>query len=284
MNAIIWNVRSVNTKNAFERLVNMQRQQHCQFIGIMEPMQNPRKLERYTRKIGFLQAFANVSNKIWVFVDEDHGVDVMINLEQQLTMKLTNMDTQISFIVTFVYAMCDPIERIELWDNMYYLARDMTIPWLVAGDFNVIWDEEEKFGGLPVSINEVNDFRHCVNTCNLTDLGFKGSIFTWWNGRAEDDCIFKRLDRCHANLEFQHMFPTHPTFKNVVEDNWRVDFVGDPSYMFNQKLKRLKKALSAWSRNTYGDIFQKIASLEEVVIVHEAEFERNPTFQRRQRL
>ncbi|XP_019234736.1 PREDICTED: uncharacterized protein LOC109215176 [Nicotiana attenuata] len=289
----------------------------------MEPMQNPRKLERYRRKIGFIQAFSNVSNKIWVFVDEDHGVDVLINSEQQITMKLTNMDTQISFIVTFVYAKCDPIERIELWDSMYYLARDMTIPWIVAGDFNVIWDDEENFGGFPVSLNEVNDFRHCVNTCNLIDLGFKGSIFTWWNGRAEDDCIFKRLDRCLANLEFQQMFPTievnhlsktgsdhspmlltcssdaipikkafrflnfwikHPNFKNMVKDNWRVDFVGDPFYIFNQKLKRLKKALSAWSRNTYGDIFQKIASLEEVVIVHETEFERNPTFQSRQRL
>ncbi|XP_019241599.1 PREDICTED: uncharacterized protein LOC109221581 [Nicotiana attenuata] len=289
----------------------------------MEPMQDLRKLDRYRRKIGFVQAFSNVSNKIWVFVDEDHGVDVLINSEQQITMKLTNMDTQNSYIITIVYAKCDPIERIELWDNMYYLARDMTSPWLVAGDFNVILDEEEKFGGLPVSLNEVADFRHCVNTCNLTDLGFKGSIFTWWNGRAGEDCIFKRLDRCLANIEFQEMFPTievnhlsktgsdhsplfltcktdaipikkafkflnfwikHPTFKTVVKDNWRIDFSGDPFYMFNQKLKKLKKALSAWSRNTYGDIFQKIASLEEVVIVHEAEFERSPTLQSRQRL
>lgn len=44
---------------------------------------------------------------------------------------------------------------------------------LVAGDFNVIWDEEEKIGGVPVKISEVEDFRHCVNTCNLFDLGFK---------------------------------------------------------------------------------------------------------------
>lgn len=57
-------------------------------------------------------------------------------------------------------------------------------------------------------MSEVNDFRHYINTCNLTDLGFKGSIFTWWNGRAEDDCIFKILDRCLANLELQQMLST----------------------------------------------------------------------------
>ncbi|XP_070013320.1 uncharacterized protein [Nicotiana sylvestris] len=147
-------------------------------------------------------------------------------------------------------------------------------------------------------MSEVNDFRHYINTCNLTDLGFKGSIFTWWNGRAEDDCIFKILNRCLANLELQQMLSTLEVthlskigsdhrpmmLTDVVKQNWTVDFAGDTFIMFNHKLKRLKKALSAWSRATYRDIFKKIASLEEVVLVHEAEFERNPTYQNRERL
>lgn len=54
--------------------------------------------------------------------------------------------------------------------------------------------------------------------------------------------------------------------------------------MFYHKLKRLKKTLSSWSRATFGDIFQKIASLEEVVLVHEYQFEINPTTENRQRL
>jgi len=99
-----------------------------------------------------------------------------------------------------IYAKCNAIKRIELWDTLYSLATDMSLPWLVGGDFNVIWDEEEKFGGLPVHISEIDDFRHCINMCNLFDIGFKGNIFTWWNGRAEDDCIFKRLDRCLGNM------------------------------------------------------------------------------------
>nr|XP_009757417.1 PREDICTED: uncharacterized protein LOC104210257 [Nicotiana sylvestris] len=45
---------------------------------------------------------------------------------------------------------------------------------------------------------------------------------------------------------------------------------------------KLKNALSTWSRATFGDIFQKIASLEEVVRVHEAQFEINPTVQNRE--
>ncbi|XP_070025375.1 uncharacterized protein [Nicotiana sylvestris] len=191
------------------------------------------------------------------------------------------------------------------------------------GDFNVIWDEEEKFGGLPVSLNEIDDLRHCVNTCNLFDLGFKGSIFTWWNGRAEEDCIFKRLDRCLANSQFQQTFPgievqhlaktgsdhspmylkcdtetppikkpfkflnfwvEHDTFKDVVRENWTADFSANPFTIHNHKLKKLKKALLLWSKATFGNIFQKIASVEEVVMIHEAEFEANPTGMNRERL
>ncbi|XP_070032022.1 uncharacterized protein [Nicotiana tomentosiformis] len=186
------------------------------------------------------------------------------------------MDTQMSFIVTFVYAKCDSTKRIELWDRLYAIARDMSLPWLVRGYFNVIWDKEERIGGLSVHMNEVLDFRHCVNTCNLFDLVFKGSIYTWWNGRGEDDCIFQRLDRCLANVEFQQMFArleiTH------------LSKIGSDHRPMMLSLKKVKKALLIWSKDTYGNIFQNIASLEEVVLVHEVQFELNHSFQNRERL
>ncbi|XP_019255146.1 PREDICTED: uncharacterized protein LOC109233735 [Nicotiana attenuata] len=219
-------------------------------------------------------------------IDGKYDVTVEINSVQQLTLRLFDIETQKEFMITLVYAKCDHFDRIELWDSLYYLAQDMTIPWLVGGDFNVIWDEEEKFGGLPVPLNEVDDFRHCMTTCNLSDLGFKGSIYTWWNGRAEEDCIFERLDRVFANFEAQQLWPgmevTH--LPKIVRENWEADLYANPFILFNHKLKKLKKALSTWSRATFGDIFQKIASLEEVVRVHEAQFEINPAKQNRERL
>ncbi|XP_075091507.1 uncharacterized protein LOC142171714 [Nicotiana tabacum] len=205
MNAIIWNIRLVNTKKAFERFVTMHRQYEFQFIGLMEHVQNANKVEKYRRKLGIHHAFVNISNKVWAFVEEDYEVDILFDMEQQLTLILFNPLSQKDFIVTLVYAKCDAIERIELWDSMYALAQDMNVLWLVDGDFNVIVYEEEKIGGIPVSLNEVEDFRHCINTCNLFDLDFKGSIYTWWNGRTNDDRISKRLDRCLAKIKFKHM-------------------------------------------------------------------------------
>ncbi|XP_075111897.1 uncharacterized protein LOC142182015 [Nicotiana tabacum] len=174
---------------------------------------------------------------------------------------MTNTDDHTEFIITMVYAKYDAREIIELWDTLYSLDTNMVLPWLVGGDFNMIWDEEEKFGGLPVHINEIDDFRHCITTCNLFDLGFKGSIFTWWNGRAEEDCIIKRLDRCLGNMELQQLWlgleinhlskigsdqnPMHLTYNpSTVKEHWQEDFHASPFILFNHKMKKLKKDLS----------------------------------------
>ncbi|XP_009763230.1 uncharacterized protein LOC107805302 [Nicotiana tabacum] len=39
------------------------------------------------------------------------------------------------------------------------------------------------------------------------ELGYKGSPFTWWNGRPNEERIFKRLDRICVNMTFQTLFP-----------------------------------------------------------------------------
>ncbi|XP_019232504.1 PREDICTED: uncharacterized protein LOC109213198 [Nicotiana attenuata] len=291
MDAIIWNVRSVNTMQAFERLITMHRQHHFEFIGVIEPMQQSNKMERYRARIGLAQAVVNISNKIWAFIDEIFEVTILYNMTQQLTLRLFHTETYVELILTLIYAKCDHIERIELWDTLFAMASDMAVPWLVGGDFNVIWDEEKKFGGLPVSINEVDDFRHCINTCNLTDLGFKGSIYTWWNGRSEEDCIFKRLDRCFGNIELQQTFPgleiTHlsKTGSDHCPMLLKCDIETPP-------IKKPFRFLNFWVKHaSFKDVVKenwkqisKIASLEEVVLVHERQFEVSPTQMNKLRL
>ncbi|XP_070023012.1 uncharacterized protein [Nicotiana sylvestris] len=250
MDAIIWNVKSVNAMQAFERLITMLRKHHFEFIGILEPMQQSHKMERYRARIGLAQVVVNVSNKIWAFIDEIFEVTILYNMTQQLTLRLTHTETHVELILTLVYAKCDRIERIELWDSLYAMASDMTVPWLVGGDFNVIWDEEEKFGGLPVSLTEE----------------------AYLHGGMEDHrktAFLKDRTDVFAIMNCNRPF---------------LDWSANHFCIFNYKLKKLKKALYTWSRATYGDIFQTIASLKEVVLVHERQFEVNPTQMNRKRL
>ncbi|XP_060200867.1 uncharacterized protein LOC132629156 [Lycium barbarum] len=313
--SLIWNIRSVNTQQAFQRLVMLQRRYKCSIVALMEPFQNCRHLHKYRRRLGMETAFANSNGKIWVFAEAAVQCEVIMDTEQQITLKLFHQDIGKDILATFVYAKCNEGERLELWDNLYHLANSMDLPWMVGGDFNVILAEEEKLGGLPVTLAECEDFAFCINSCGLFDMGFKGSPFTWWNGRAAEDCIFKRLDRIVVNILFQNIFPQievehlsktgsdhaplivslgedavicikpfrflnfwvqHETFKEVVAQNWITHFVDSPFMAFKQKLKNLKGALARWSKETYGDIFKQLAIREEVVRIKDALFEEEP--------
>lgn len=77
-------------------------------------MQQARKLERYRRKIRIAQAIANVSNKIWAFIDDVFEVTVLYDMVQQLTLRLFHTESHVEHIITLIYAKCDAIKMIEL--------------------------------------------------------------------------------------------------------------------------------------------------------------------------
>ncbi|XP_075095384.1 uncharacterized protein LOC142173668 [Nicotiana tabacum] len=153
-------------------------------------------------------AYTNINGQIWLFFDAVVEWELVEDSEQHVTVRVFHHDLGQHMMMTFVYAKCSVMERLDLWDHLCYLASDMELPWLVGGDFNVILHEDEKIGGLPVHPPKYKDFVFCVNFCGLFEQGYKGSPFTWWNGRSNAECIFKRLDRIFVNLSFQNMLPT----------------------------------------------------------------------------
>jgi len=52
------------------------------------------------------------------------------------------------------------------------------------------------------------DFSLFISNCALSKVRFVGSKYTWWNGRIEEKCIFKRLDRILVNQIFLELFPS----------------------------------------------------------------------------
>ena len=127
----------------------------------------------------------------------------------------------------------------------------------------------------------------------MNDLEFKGSKYTWWNGQSGSECIFKR-HRCLGNQEliskysgievthlirsgfdhapllisyagvvesigkpfkFLNFWAKHEFFLEVVKQHWVADFMETPFNLFQHKLKKVKVALSQWSKATFGNIF-----------------------------
>ncbi|XP_060177821.1 uncharacterized protein LOC132607756 [Lycium barbarum] len=250
----------------------------------MEPFQNANKIHQYRRRIGMPYANSNCNGKICFFVNDNIDMEILEDTAHQVTLKLHFQELDKTMIVTLVYEKCDALERLSLWDIMYCLADGMTTPWLIGGDFNVILNEEEKIGGLPVLPQEYEDFAFCINSCKLAEISFKGNPFTWLNGKADQECIFKRLDRILSNEQFQDWFGhlevdhlSRTGFKEIVKNNWLAEDGNDVFISFKQKVKQVKTALSVWSKQTFGDIFNQLNIREDIVKIKEQLFEEAPS-------
>lgn len=92
-----------------------------------------------------------------------------------MILNLKNQEVEMTVVVTLVYAKYNQQERLVLWESLSGIAQSMHDPWIVGGDFNVVTSDEEKLGGLPVTIAETDDFNHCINLCNLEGPRFKES-------------------------------------------------------------------------------------------------------------
>lgn len=60
--------------------------------------------------------------------------------------------------------------------------------------------------------------------------------------------------------------------------------MGDPFTAFYEKLKKVKNALAIQRRDSFGNTFQKVATLEDEVNVKEIQFEINPFVKNREEL
>lgn len=79
----------------------------------------------------------------------------------------------------------------------------------------------EKHMGRNANLNIVADFREVVQTCNLVDIGYKGSLFTWSNKRYVPHFIEEMLDRflCSKNWRSKFHDTTVTNLANWVSDH-----------------------------------------------------------------
>lgn len=103
-------------------------------------------------------AKANCFGKIWVFWRGYWDGEVLSDTIQQLTIKFTNLVTHATIVIIVMYCRCSVIERLELWEDLEWIAENTSIPWVIGGDFNAILDNLEKLRELPVTQIETTDF------------------------------------------------------------------------------------------------------------------------------
>ncbi|KAG5594126.1 hypothetical protein H5410_035358 [Solanum commersonii] len=211
------------------------------------------------------ECFGELLRKIRSLRNDDWNGVVVSDSIQHLTLKFTQQGSSKEFMITAVYARCSAIERLELWEELEWLAERLQIPWIVGGDFNVIMNEEEKLEDR--QITKVSSSEAC------THGGME---------EAGEDSIFKRLDRVQR---FGEMARDHAPLRylQIWKGLGNLLAEGTPFKILNDKLKRLNGELSGWSKKTYGDFFKKVATMEDVVKMKEVQLRVGPLEKRSRR-
>jgi endonuclease/exonuclease/phosphatase family metal-dependent hydrolase len=100
----------------------------------------------------------------------------------------------------------DNLEKIQFLHELRDIRSQCVGPWLVAGDFNLIYKDEDKNNN---NLNRVmmGRFRRWINDIAVTELLLHGPKFTWSSSPSSASPTLVRLDRVFCSLDWEEMFP-----------------------------------------------------------------------------
>lgn len=312
---ISWNARGFCNIATVRRAKRLLRLHGCSLLAIYEPKCHVRLFSNYSRRLGCSNGVYASNGRIWVFWK--HGLigNVVHEHDQAITIRLSHPLWASAVLVTFVHGRCNRYDRRSLWDYLI-ASSEVNLPWLVAGDFNVILDQSEKIGGRLVRESVVAEFSDMIQVSSLIDAGFNGSTYTWWNKQTGRKRIMQRLDRVLFNAHWLDLFQDthvahlnktcsdhspllvniqmsshgagkafrylsvwagHSSFMDLVSQSWESPIEGRPMVKFAKKLFRLRKVLAIWNRTTFGRIDQQVHNAEDEVLARENDFEASPS-------
>ncbi|XP_040986473.1 uncharacterized protein LOC121234570 [Juglans microcarpa x Juglans regia] len=209
----------------------MAKEKRPKIMFLIETMIVTKRVEGIRRKVGFEQCFVvdpvgNGGGLSLLWKDE---VEVEIVNYSRWHVNAWVMDGELRkrWLFTGFYGHLETAKRKSSWELLQQLKPEGQVPWCVAGDFNEITCQMEKWGGKQREESQMMLFREAIETSQLYDLGYSGDRYTWSNGHSEGTFVNERLDRYPTNGRWQELF------KEV-----KVEEVEDGSKC--EKVKRLK--------------------------------------------
>lgn len=314
MSVLIWNLRGIGNPQSLQYLKILIHQHKPVILAILEPKQDGNKVSSIARKMGFPNCYhGNPDNPyIWLFWSSAVEVSIQSITSQSVTIDMA-IRNSFAGTMTFVYARCTSIERVELWDHLVNISQAVQSPGMLGGDFNTILSLEEKRGGNSLNNQGMQDFNEFLIEASLSDAGFEGNLYTWSNNKKGRHRIWQRLDRILINGEalaspieakvkhlariasdhaplliqfstivkkrsrfiFQRMWTDHDEFQQVVHDAWQFHSLGRAGHQFTANLGATRQILQQWNWSKFGNVQNNISTLQQSINNMEAQLQDN---------
>ncbi|XP_062086176.1 uncharacterized protein LOC133792286 [Humulus lupulus] len=236
-----WNVRGLNKRDkqhAILRLLKVNK------VGICALLKNKLKGDKVQDMMSKVMVgwdcFNNPATEGRILVLWQRSfvsVQVLLVHQQFVHCLVRFSGLQQDLVVTFVYGFSLLAERLEMWRGLSSLSI-LNLPWLVVGDFNSVFEFDDRVGGREIGANELVDSTAWLANSHLAKLKCVGSNFTWSNKQEGGDRVYSKIDHAFINegwIDCQ--------LNSIAELHW--------------ELIRLKHILRKFNRTEIGDIEQQ---------------------------
>ncbi|KAI9121265.1 hypothetical protein K1719_008298 [Acacia pycnantha] len=202
--------RGAASKGVATMIRDIKFQYKVDLFVLLEPRISGRSADKVIKSWGFSHSVRmeaeGFSGGIWLLWNlDDLAVDVKIINEQFIHCSLCFGGKEMMF--TAVYGSPMESKRVCLWDLLYNLSTETSMPWILGGDFNEIKTPSEQMGGGRVNETRCRRFNNWIEDCRLIDMDAQGPFFTWkgpkWEGLER---VYKRLDRCFCSVSWLEKF------------------------------------------------------------------------------
>jgi hypothetical protein len=102
---------------------------------------------------------------------------------------------------TCIYGEAQVAERFKTWDLLKHIKASNDLPWMCIGDFNEVLHQHEHDGVGDRSLGQIVGFRDAVDVCELVDLGFEGSMWTFEKRVVGGSFCSAGQGSCHPGME-----------------------------------------------------------------------------------
>ncbi|XP_062099761.1 uncharacterized protein LOC133805598 [Humulus lupulus] len=183
------------------------------------------------------------------------SVEVLKESDQLIHVYVQEVRSNKKFCVTFVYGRNSIEERMQLWDDLSGLCFPAT-PWLVAGDFNTVFEVTDKVGGRNITAMELVDTQNWRALGLVDEMRTRGSHFTWTNKQANEDRINSKLDIIFINEDWLDLFPHAEAIVNWELLSYHCFCIIKSGAALNCGNWVLQQVLRKFNKSTVGDVVQ----------------------------
>nr|XP_027088506.1 uncharacterized protein LOC113709853 [Coffea arabica] len=294
MRALVWNCQGVGSPLTVPHLREMNNLLSPNLIFLSETKNRKPVVDRIARSLRFdnsavVEAMHKAGGMALLW-KEDTQVVAVYQTAFTIEAKIEDMKLNCTWWFIGVYASCDAQIRKNQWEVLKERSRLWGSRFFIAGDFNDILSNEEKWGGVAREERSFRDFKDFLAHNHLIDIGFEGHPWTWSNHWDNDCEVRQRLDRCLGSMEWYQTFDkascqhidTYASYHTYSEEenfwsqkariNWLREGEKNTKYFHahvkgrrsNNKIRKLQREDGSWTENEeevvseISDYFQKL--------------------------